>query len=146
MWFADFAGLEKGVRPPVGYGDGACRFWGSTFDATGLYRLNAVTAWRTLRKITVEKSDAHVRTLQRSFLTRLGKSKGSITADSLLSPDLARLGHFLTFRRDDAGALCKKLAEAGVFTDSRGDRLRFGFGLYQDEADLKALFIRLDRL
>ena len=62
------------------------------------------------------------------------------------SDNLARLGHFLTFRLSGAPALSKRLAEElGVLTDARGDRLRFGFGLYHDGADVDELFRRLDR-
>ena len=146
-WFADFAGLEKGLAKPVGYGDQGWRFWGSTFDPSGLYRWNAVTAWRRSLDLTVEKSDAHVRVLQARFLKRLAeKPRGPFKTEALVSTDLARLGHFLTFRLHGAPALSKRLsAECGVLTDARGDRLRFGFGLYHDEADVDALFTRLER-
>jgi len=144
-WFADFAGLQKPIAKPVGYAAGAARFWGSTFDPAGLYRLNAVTAWRKSLGITVEKSDARARELQRGFLTRLGlKQRGPFRLDALVSNDLARLGHFLTFKIDGAPGLSKRMAsQFGVLTDARGDRLRFGFGLYQDEADLDELFRRI---
>ena len=146
-WFADFAGLEHAITAPVNYGDGAWRFWGSTFDPAGLYRWNAVTAWRRSLKLTVEVSDAHVRGLQRKFLERLlEKSRGPFAISALVSADLTRLGHFLTFRLPHAPAVSKRLAaELGVLTDARGDRLRFGFGLYHDEADIDELFRRLDR-
>ncbi|MFI5350796.1 MAG: aminotransferase class V-fold PLP-dependent enzyme [Elusimicrobiota bacterium] len=146
-WFADFAALENGISKPVGYGDGGWRFWGSTFDPAGLYRWNAVTAWRRSLDLTVEVSDAHVRALQRAVLKRLAeKPRGPFTTESLVSTDLSRLGHFLTFRLPHAPAVSKRLsAELGVLTDARGDRLRFGFGLYQDEADIDELFRRLDR-
>ena len=147
-WFADFAALEKGLSKPVGYGEQGWRFWGSTFDPSGLYRWNAVTAWRRSLDLTVEKSDAHVRALQSHFLSRLAeKPRGPFKTEALISADLARLGHFLTFRLPGAPALSKRLAEElGVLTDARGDRLRFGFGLYHDEADVEELFRRLDRL
>jgi selenocysteine lyase/cysteine desulfurase len=146
-WFADFAALEKGISKPVGYGDGGCRFWGSTFDPSGLYRWNAVTAWRRSLDLTVERSDAHVRALQLRFLSRLAeKPRGPFKIEALISADLARLGHFLTFRLSGAPALSKRLTEElGVLTDARGDRLRFGFGLYHDGADVDELFRRLDR-
>ncbi|MDE2144153.1 MAG: selenocysteine lyase, partial [Elusimicrobia bacterium] len=107
----------------------------------------AVTAWRRSLGLTVEKSDAHVRGLQAHFLKRLSeKPRGPFKKEALISTDLNRLGHFLTFRLPDAPALSKKLAaEHGVLTDARGDRLRFGFGLYHDRADVDALFSRLDR-
>ncbi|MFI5345694.1 MAG: aminotransferase class V-fold PLP-dependent enzyme [Elusimicrobiota bacterium] len=146
-WFADFAGLEKGISKPVGYGEHGWRFWGSTFDPSGLYRWNAVTDWRRSLNMTVEKSDAHVRGLQSHFLKRLAvKPRGPFKTEALISTDLSRLGHFLTFRLSDASALSKKLAaDHGVLTDARGDRLRFGFGLYHDQTDIDALFSRLDR-
>lgn len=147
-WFADFAGLEHAITAPVGYGEGGWRFWGSTFDPTGLYRLNAVMRWRAENGITVEKSDSHVRTLQRRFLTKLSeKPRGPFTSEALVSNDLAKLGHFLTFRVPSAPALSEKLVrDCGVMTDARGDRLRFGFGLYHDGADIDELFARLDKL
>lgn len=147
-WFADFSGLEKGAGESVGYGEGGWRFWGSTFDPSGLYRLNAVAQWRRSLDLSVEKSDAHVRALQRRFLSRLvERPRGALNAKALVCEDLTRLGHFLTFRVPEAPALSERLAaERGVLTDARADRLRFGFGLYQDEADVDALFARLGRL
>jgi len=144
-WFADFAALQKPITAPVGYASGAARFWGSTFDPSGLYRWNAVTAWRKSLGITVEKSDARARELQRGFLSRLGlKQRGPFRLDALVSNDLSRVGHFLTFRIDGAPGLSKRMAsQFGVLTDARGDRLRFGFGLYQDESDLDELFRRI---
>jgi selenocysteine lyase/cysteine desulfurase len=146
-WFADFAGLEKGISSPVGYGEGGWRFWGSTFDPSGLYRWNAVAAWRNSLGLTVERSDAHARTLQARFLALLAeKPRGPFWTGALVSSDLSRLGHFLTFLVPGAPALSKRLAdELGVLTDARGDRLRFGFGLYHDEADVDELFRRLER-
>ena len=146
-WFADFSGLEKGISSPIGYGENGWRFWGSTFDPSGLYRWNAVTAWRRSLDLAVEKSDARVRGLQRRFLDRLAeRPRGPFRTEALISTDLPRLGHFLTFRLAGAPALSKRLsAENGVLTDARGDRLRFGFGLYHDEADVDELFHRLDR-
>lgn len=146
-WFSDFAGLEKGIKSPVGYGDGGWRFWGSTFDPTGLYRFNAVNAWRKAAGLGVATSDAHARGLQRGFLERLAKApRGPLRTEALVSTDLSRLGHFLTFRVPDAPSWSRRLAEIGVLTDARGDRLRFGFGPYHDEADLDELFARLPRL
>jgi kynureninase len=147
-WFADFASLEGGIKAPVGYGDGGWRFWGSTFDPAGLYRLNAVMRWRAENGLTVEKSDSHVRTLQRRFLTKLAeRPRGPFRAETLVSSDLSRIGHFLTFRIEGAPALCATLAgDLGVLADARHDRLRFGFGLYHDGEDIDELFKRLDKL
>lgn len=136
-WFSDFAGLEKPIAAPVSYGAGGMRFFGSTFDPTALYRFNAV-----VKDLDPKATDAWVKGLQASFLKRL---PGSPLADlPLVTTDLARCGHFLTFRTPDAVERSQRLAsESGVLTDARGDRLRFGFGLYHDEADLASLFRRL---
>ena len=55
-------------------------------------------------------------------------------------------GHFLTFVLPSVAqtkALAEDLETAGVIVDYRGNRLRFGFGLYQDENDVDELFQRL---
>jgi kynureninase len=136
-WFADFAGLEKPIAAPVSYGPGGMRFFGSTFDPAALYRFDAV-----VKDLDPRQTDAWVKGLQASFLRRLPGS--SLSGLALVTADLARCGHFLTFRAPDAVARSARLAEEkGVLTDARGDRLRFGFGLYHDEADLDELFRRL---
>lgn len=142
-WFADFASLETGATSPVGYGPDAYRFWGSTFDPSGLYRFNAVMDWRESIGLTIEKSDDYVRNLQRRFL----KAEIPILPKSaLISEHLERIGHFLTYRLDNAGELCKKLKELKVISDFRGDRLRFGFGLYHDDRTIDSLVDRLKSL
>jgi len=52
-------------------------------------------------------------------------------------------GHFLTFDIPNAEAIESKLLKTDVVIDRRGTRLRFGFGLYQTEADVKELIARL---
>ena len=54
-------------------------------------------------------------------------------------------GQFLTFRTPEANVLSATLKLHRVITDARGDRLRFGFGPYQDEADVTELHARLRR-
>ena len=55
-------------------------------------------------------------------------------------------GNFLTFRHAYAPAWHDRLAEAGIVTDLRGDRLRLGFGLYQNAADARLLLERMATL
>ncbi|MDQ1504084.1 MAG: hypothetical protein QOD57_1811, partial [Actinomycetota bacterium] len=62
----------------------------------------------------------------------------------LPGPDVPDRGHFLTFRMPDAAAVHAALHARGVITDSRHDRLRIGFGLYHDEADVDELVRRLE--
>ena len=46
---------------------------------------------------------------------------------------------FLALRHPDAAAWRARLLEADVVADVRDDVIRFGFGLYQDEADVEGL-------
>ena len=62
----------------------------------------------------------------------------------LLEP--ARRGNFLTFRTPAAAEIYEKLLARNVVTDHRANRLRFGFGLYHDEADVARLCDVLGRV
>jgi selenocysteine lyase/cysteine desulfurase len=148
-WFSAFGELASPARPgEVPYGTGGWRYWGSTFDPTGLLRLDAVLRWRVENGITVEDVHARVRALQALFLAEcedLGHPE--INLESLApGPEAPDRGHFLTFVTPRAGALHAALLEQGVVTDFRDDRLRFGMGLYHDAGDVEALFARLKKL
>ena len=56
---------------------------------------------------------------------------------------MSGLGHFLSFRRNDASEIANHLAARNVIVDHRGDRLRFGFGAYHDTSDVEALLTHL---
>lgn len=146
-WFADFSALEGAAPGRVGYGPGAFRFWGATFDPSGLYRLNASLRWMEGLGLSVPKVHAHVLGLQERFLSRLGRGLGPLRREDLLTPvDRPARAHFLAFRLKGAAALSRRLAEAGVLTDVRADRIRFGFGLYHDAGDVGELCRRLKKL
>jgi selenocysteine lyase/cysteine desulfurase len=149
-WFAGFAELTgPGGAGKVGYPTGGARFLGGTFDPTGVYRLNAVQRWLDGLGLSVGALHAHAGRLQRLFLDRLdaGGCNSLLARAELLPPaGAADRGHFLTFRLPEAGALYRALHRAGVVTDHRHDRLRLGFGLYHDDADVEELCRRLERL
>jgi selenocysteine lyase/cysteine desulfurase len=147
-WFARFGRLTEHAPDRVEYADDAFRFWGATFDPTGLYRLRAVLDWLARLRISVADIHAHVQELQRLFLDLLRRlDLRALPAASLVTPpDLSRQGHFLTFRLPRAMALAQSLRDQGVEVDSRADRLRFGFGLYHDPSDLEGLAERLRRI
>ena len=144
-WFASFGTLEIGDAGAVPYAEGGARFLGATFDPTGLYRFRAVMEWLAGLGVTVEGIHGHVHALQRAFVDRLAaRPLAGLDPRQLVVP-LAEpsRGHFLTFRTPEAGALHLRLLDAGVVTDYRGDRLRFGFGLYHDPQDIDRLCERL---
>jgi hypothetical protein len=86
------------------------------------------------------------------FLGRLRRAApsapGALSTEDLILPEnaLDRVGHFLTFRRTEAAEIEAGLAAQYVVVDHRADRLRFGSGLYQDEADVDRLVEILTRL
>jgi selenocysteine lyase/cysteine desulfurase len=63
--------------------------------------------------------------------------------DMLVNDPSLERGHFLTFRTKRAEEIHGSLREKDVMVDFRSDRLRFGFGLYQDPADVEELLKRL---
>ncbi|AGH98244.1 hypothetical protein A11S_1435 [Micavibrio aeruginosavorus EPB] len=134
-WFADMGSLEARQGDDVPYSTDGFRFWGATFDPSGLYRLNAVMEMLNDLNVGVADIHAHVMALQDQFLESLKKRPGT-----LISPvDTPTRGHFLTFETDRAADFAQKLQDLGVVTDHRGTRLRFGFGLYHVADDVERL-------
>jgi selenocysteine lyase/cysteine desulfurase len=122
----------------VPYAGGGARFLGATFDPSGLYRLNAAMRWRHEVGLTTAATRAHAHQLQRQFIGALGEAPGLV-----VPIDDGRRGQFLTFRRADARERSAQLKRLDVITDAREDRLRFGFGVYQDGDDVRRLVERL---
>jgi len=147
-WFAGFGALTSASGSNVPYSAGGFRFQGATIDVTPLYRFNAVQRLLVDEGLTVDKIHTHVAELQRRAIAGLTKSRvPALQLESLLPPaDASQRGHFLTFRTDRAEQLQARLAELGVATDHRRDRLRFGFAIYHDEADVDELLDRLARV
>ncbi len=143
-WFSD--GGERSGAVPVGYGEGALRFWGSTFDASGLYRLNAVMRLYAGLGVTAHEIHAHVAALQRRFLDGLAAlSVPALPAEALTPPVGAPRGNFLAFDVPDAAGVLSRLSAAGIVLDRRGTRLRFGFGVYHDAAFVDRVLERIGR-
>jgi selenocysteine lyase/cysteine desulfurase len=144
-WFADFGALTAAAQGEVAYSDDAFRFWGSTFDPTGLYRFNAAMDWLQGLGVSVDAVHTHVLGLQRRFLATLeAAGLPVLPAASLVTPrDLVQQGNFLAFQLSRSAEVARALLERGVSVDLRGDRLRIGFGVYHDEADVDLLVGRL---
>ena len=139
-WYAAFGALETGEGARVGYGTDGSRFLGATFDPSGLYRLDAVLGWLAELGLGAAEIHAHACHLQESFITGLaGLGLAALHPGQLMLPEPARRGNFLTFRTPAAGEIYQKLLAQNVITDHRADRLRFGFGLYHDDADVNRL-------
>jgi kynureninase len=153
-WFAGFdavihspgsASVPATAASTVAYPADGRRFQGGTFDSTGVYRFNSVQRWFDGLGLTVDGVHAHVRRLQDRFLADL---PGELQEMALVPgrDEVPDRGNFLTFRSPRAFDLRQRLHAAGVITDSRGDRIRFGFGLYHDDDDIAELAHRLRSL
>jgi kynureninase len=137
-WYAGFAALETG-GPDVPYATDGSRFFGATFDVSGLYRFNAVQDWLRRERLSVATMLAHVREIERRFLDAIDRMDAPIGSRNLLVPDESQRGRFLAFRADAAAEITTQLAEANVIVDHRGDRLRIGFGIYHEPEDAPRL-------
>jgi selenocysteine lyase/cysteine desulfurase len=136
-WFASFGTLEK-KQAGVPYAAGGARMFGATFDPTALYRFNAVLDWLRALGVGPDAIHAHATKLQTRFVAELTRSPGLALEESALVVPLHEpsRGNFLTFQTPRAAEIHEKLLAANVVCDVRGDRLRFGFGLYLDEDDV----------
>ncbi|HEX9762396.1 MAG TPA: aminotransferase, partial [Acidimicrobiia bacterium] len=139
-WYAGFGQLETGVGDLIPYATDGSRFSGATFDPSGLYRMDAVLGWLQGQGVTPQVVSSHVKDLQRRFLD------AGVAPGHLLPPEPLPRGNFLTFETDRAADLYKALHDRKVITDYRGDRLRIGFGIYHDEADVERLLEILEAL
>ena len=147
-WFSQFGALAAKQTGKVDYADDGFRFWGATWDPTPAYRFNAVMDLWEREGVTPEKILAHANRLQHRFLEGLERGRPrALDAITLLTPrDLSQQGNFLTFRFEGASALYAALRAVNVETDLRADRIRFGFGPYQDEADVDRLLAKISQL
>lgn len=142
-WFAEFGNLSKPSGTNVGYSSDGLAFMGATQDPTGLYRFNAAWDLFQSEKLTMDSIHAYVVSLQKAFLELTGvEFFNGLKLSPLFHPELSWHGHFLTFDAlTEAHAMSfeNALKSHQVLIDRRGKRLRFGFGLYQNQADIESL-------
>ena len=144
-WFAEFGALEEERDDAVAYAPSGARFFGATFDPSGLYRLNAVMDWLVSAGLDTASMQAHAQALQAQFLQAIGKVKSPLTGAPLAQPLAERRGRFLAFETPRAGAIDAALAARNIMVDHRASILRIGFSIYQDESDVDALAQALAR-
>jgi selenocysteine lyase/cysteine desulfurase len=143
-WFAEFDDLSL---PPgsVGYAPDARRFLGATFDPSGLYRFTHVRRMLAENGLTTARISEHTKALQQHLLDRLGNTALS-NGELLNPPDGGSHARFLAFRSPDAQRWYNELKARNCITDVRGDVIRIGFGIYQDESDVDRLLGKLGDL
>jgi selenocysteine lyase/cysteine desulfurase len=139
-WFADFAAIEA-RQGEIAYGRDGGRFLGATFDATGIYRFNAVRAMLAREGLDTAAISARVDRLREMLTSAIAAGEaGALREADLLAPNAsAPHPRFLSLRHPNATQWKAKLFEHNIVTDARDDVLRIGMGLYHDEADVAAL-------
>lgn len=143
-WYASFASLSAPPGERVAYSDDAYRFWGATFDPSGLYRFNAAMDWLASTGTTIEAVHRHALALQKHFLDGLARlGLAALTPGMLVPPREVARGNFLTFETGEAEEVHRRIAAADIVIDRRDRRLRFGFGVYHDAAQVGELLARL---
>jgi len=121
-----------------GFGADAGRYLGATFDPSALYRFTAVRRMLGDNGLTTARISDHVEVLQRRLLDAIGGT--ALGRAELLNPlDGGLHARFLAFRSPSAERWYEALKARNCITDVRGDVLRIGFGIYQDEDDVDRL-------
>ncbi len=139
-WFADFGAIEA-RQGDIAYGRGGGRFLGATFDATGIYRFNAVRAMLAREGLDTAAICARVEALRAQLAAAIAAGEaGALAEAELLSPNATPPhARFLSLRHPNATAWKAKLFAHNIVTDARDDVLRIGLGLYHDAEDVRAL-------
>lgn len=138
-WFATFGDLAKSQKG-VAYPTTADRFFGATMDPAAWYRMRSVFRLMTREGIETARVLQRSHTLQEEIVARCEAI--GLNARDLLVQKADQRGRFLTFRTREASSLHTGLLKKSIVCDFRGDRLRFGIGLYTDPSDIAALFER----
>ena len=145
-WYAAFEALAGAPTPQVPYSGDGFRFWGATFDPSGLYRFNAAMDWLASTGTSIDDVHRHSQSMQCLFLDGLARHPlRELPPSSLVPPAGVPRGNFLAFDLDDAEDRHGRILAAGVHIDRRMRRLRFGFGVYHDAAQVEALLNALGR-
>jgi kynureninase len=140
------------------YANDGYRFFGATFDASGLYRLNAVQRWLNTHAVTVQSIRQHVLQLKRQFVSGLNAAQGATIASVLpqaLPVDantdtwIDSTGNYVSIALASvalAEQVERAVTEQNIIIDRRANRVRFGFGVYHEASDVAALLARLDHV
>lgn len=144
-WFAEIQSIDKPKSSQVSYSDDAFRFWGATFDPSGIYRFNAVMEWMDALNLTVDSLRSHILELQGYFLGKIDWLNPVLfkSMDMVTPSDRFRRGNFISYEADHASELAEIFREKDIIVDARGPYIRFGFGLYHDLEDIDEFMRRI---
>jgi selenocysteine lyase/cysteine desulfurase len=144
-WFASFSTLDQPrTDQPVAYDDGDQRFASGTYDPASQYRAAQVVDF-------FEEHELSPQRLRKQYLSQLELMRAEFQRLDL-DPKIIRLAHteslkrnggFLALRSTHARALRTHLLDRGVFTDARGEILRFGPAPYIQSQQIKDAMLAL---
>ena len=144
-WFSDFDHLER-ARGGVPYGAGGRRFFGATFDPSGLYR--AVHTLRFMDEQGLTPAVLREQSLRATsrIIDGYDCRKLSHLGIQLATPrEGAARGGFVALRTPRAAAFKAALAQRRVFVDCRQDLLRMGPAPYTTSSEIdRALDVLLE--
>lgn len=147
-WFAELDKLGSERTEETYYSQTGLSLAGSTMDYSSLYRLVSVLDLFETEGLSVDVIHKYIQSLQKYFRHKCDKQdllEDLIPQKIMISSKDQEHGHFLTFElssTEQTLGLVKKLKDLNVLVDSRENRLRFGFGLYQTTEDIDELFKR----
>lgn len=137
-WYAEFDRLDRAAGDEVSYGGGGARFAGATYDPTSHYRAAEVFDFFEEMGLTpplLREVSQHQVGLLCHLFDRLDLDPALICRDR--DVPLARIGGFLALRSPRAAEFSRRLEQAGVYTDARGDALRLGPAPYLCDRQLE---------
>lgn len=145
-WFAAFNSLdEPRNNGPVEYDDGNQRFASATYDPSSQFRAAKVVAFFRKQELTPEvlrnQYKAQVGLLRERFL---GKKLDTSLIRLTHEEPLEKNGGFLSLTTPHARDIRARLMHNGVFTDARGDILRFGPAPYITSSQIEQAMDQLE--
>jgi kynureninase len=131
-WYAEFEEMAAEKTPgAVEYPRGGARFAGSTYDPTSHYRAARVFDFWADKGLTPND-------LRERYLAQTTRLAGGLAELGLaVDQDREPFGGFVAVEVADAEAVSGRLADEGVFTDSRGRHLRLGPAPYVTDDQLE---------
>ncbi|MGM0588190.1 MAG: aminotransferase class V-fold PLP-dependent enzyme [Bacteroidota bacterium] len=144
-WFASFSTLDQPrSNQSVAYDDGDQRFASGTYDPVSQYRAAQVVDFFGEHELSPQR-------LRKQYLSQLELMRAEFQRLDL-DPELIRLAHtetlernggFLALRSTHARTLRANLLDRGVYTDARGEILRFGPAPYIQSQQIKDAMLAL---
>ncbi len=140
-WYAAFGDLVAPPKGGVGYTKDAGRFFGATFDPSGLYRFNAVQSMLADHGLDVAQMNSYIGGLQTKLASAIktGLAGSLAQARALNDIEANHSARFLALEHEKAQSWKAELHAQNIITDVRGNVLRIGLGLYHDMADIDRL-------